>query len=96
MSLNKSLGRSVRSLSIHTAIDRDLGRRKPHQKQEKDLHALERKLISSTKWTQNAEHKSRSRNRSSMTLDEFIQYERNKEDKSINAKKLANERIRRK
>ncbi len=89
------MAKSFRSHSIHTAIERDLGRMKKHQKQERDLHFLERQIISSTKSNQHADYKKQTQNHSSMTLDEFLQHERIKQDKIINSKKLANERIRR-
>jgi len=88
------MGKSARSHSMHTAIQRDLDRMKKHSKQERDLHFLERKIISSTKSNQHTDYKKRTQNHSCMTLDEFLQHERIKQDKIINSRKLANERIR--
>ncbi|CAF0863871.1 unnamed protein product [Rotaria sordida] len=105
MSSNKSLEKQLRSHSIHATIARDLERMKRLQrlemKQAKDFHVFERRRNIHAKWNQRADHKilgqnsiNNNHNHSTMTLDEFMQHEKIKQDKIMNSKKLANERIR--
>jgi len=96
--------RSVRSHSIHVAIDRDYQRIKMGQKQdiklEKDFFNFQHRLSSYSKWNQRADSKIVSQNpttqeRPPMTLKEFLQREKIKYDNISNAKKIANQNIRR-
>lgn len=109
MSSNQFGGKSVRSHSIHVAIGRDYDRIKMAQKQdvklEKDLLSLERKLISHAKWNQRADSKNLLQNptnnnsnpqeRPAITLKEFMEREKIKQDNILNSKKVANQNIRR-
>ena len=96
---SKSTEKSIRSQSIHGTVERDYDRKKRQQiyeiKHEKGFQDLSRRMASSTKRPQRAERKAQDQNRSTMTLDEYMQMERNKGNHMINAKKLANGRIRR-
>ena len=92
--------------NIHTTISRDYDRKKFAAKQEtkveKDYEMLERKMMSRAKWNQRAENNNLCSNpsnnnsdRSATSLENYIQRERIKQDNIINAKRMANERIRR-
>ncbi|CAF3184392.1 unnamed protein product [Rotaria sp. Silwood2] len=106
MSSNTTLEKQIRSHSIHATIARDLERMKRLQRQEmkqaKDFRDLERRRNLNAKWNQRANNKILAQNSTNnntndhppMTLDEFMQHERIKQDKILNSKKLANERIR--
>ena len=106
MASYRSLEKSIRSHSIHVAVERDFNRMRRLQKQdikhEKDFLDLERKLNSHAKWNQHADQKNlnqtstnhNDQKRPSMTLDEFMQHEKAKYDIINNSKKVANERIR--
>ncbi|CAF1513060.1 unnamed protein product [Adineta steineri] len=93
------MGKTARSHSIYVAVERDYDRMKIQQKQdtkqEKDHHNLERRMMASTKWNQPTNQKPSKQNHSSKTLDEFMQDRKLQEENIINAKKMANERIRR-
>ena len=99
MSSNKVLEKQLRSHSIYATVARDLERMKRLQrlemKQAKDFHDFERRRNLNAKWNQRADHKiidqnskNNNHNHSSMTLDEFMQRERIKQDKIINSKKI--------
>ncbi|UJR14391.1 hypothetical protein I4U23_001388 [Adineta vaga] len=96
---NKSAEKSIRSHSVHVAVERDYNRKKRQQKheikQEKDFLDLERKITSTTKRSHPIEPKTLTPSRSGRSLEEFMRMEKMKEDKMINSKKLANDRIRR-
>ncbi|CAF4903691.1 unnamed protein product [Rotaria sp. Silwood1] len=105
MSSYKNLEKQLRSHSIHATIARDLERMKRLQRQEmkqaKDFRDLERRRNFNAKWNQRADHKilgqsstNNNHDPPSMTLEEFMQRERIKQDKIMNSKRLANERIR--
>jgi hypothetical protein len=104
MSSDRFTNKSVRSHSIHVAIGRDYDRLKMAQKQdiklEKDFLNFQRRLSCHLKWNQRADSKILNQNpisqeRSPMTLEEFMQREKIKHDNIFNAKKLANQNIRR-
>jgi hypothetical protein len=100
MSSYKSMGKTARSHSIHVAMERDYDRKKRLEKQEikyeKEYDVLQRRLTLRVK----SEHHSGNNNNNnqttpSITLDEFMQREKIKQENIIKAKQLANERIRR-
>lgn len=97
---------SARSRStIFIATIRDYDRKKLAEKHEskleKDYDALERKLISQSKWNQRAENnqirsaRMTNADRSKVSLEHFIERERLKQENILNAKQIANQRIRR-
>ncbi len=103
MSSNNSLSKSIRSHSIHVAIERDYRRirllQKQDIKQEKEFIKLQRKLSVHSKWNERADNKNSindktNQRRPSMTLEEFMEREKLKHNNMINSKKMANERIR--
>jgi len=105
----KSMGKGPRSHSaMHIATSRDYDRKKLAAKQElkleKDHDILERKMISRAKWNQRAENNNlrqtlttnnTNQDRSTTSLEDYIQREKIKQDNIINAKRMGNERIRR-
>ncbi|CAF2476979.1 unnamed protein product [Rotaria sp. Silwood2] len=106
----KSIGKGPRSNStIRTAIARDYDRKKlaaKHEvKLERDYDTLERKMMSRAKWNQRAENNNlrpnqtnnnnNNQDRTTISLEHYIQREKMKQDNIINAKHMANERIRR-
>lgn len=100
MSSDKVGGRSVRSHSIHIAMGRDYERiqmaKKQDLKLEKDFLNFERRLSSHAKWNQRIDSKNiNTQKRPSITLEEFMQREKIKQDNKLNAKRLANQNIRR-
>lgn len=106
---NKSIGNGSRSHShIRAAIARDYDRKKlaaKHElKFEKDYDTLERKMISRAKWNQRAENNiirpnatsnNTNQDRSAISLEDYIQREKIKQDNIVNSKRMGNERIRR-
>lgn len=101
-----STNKTVRSHSIHIAIARDHERIKMAERQtlklNQDLVKLERKMNSHAKWNERAANRLLQRNSLSqpsdhppMSMEEFLVHERIRQDKISNAKKLANENIRR-
>ena len=101
-----STNKAVRSHSIHVAIARDHERIKMAERQtiklNQDLLKLERKMNTNAKWNDRAAN--RLLQRSSLfqpsdhppiSMEEFLVHERIRQDKISNAKKLANENIRR-
>ena len=106
MSSEKYLGRSVRSHSIHIAVGRDYQRLKIAQKHdlklERDFLNLERKFASHAKWNQRAANKNlrqpatnSAQEKPPLTFEQFMQREKIKNDIISNAKKVANQHIRR-
>jgi beta-lactamase class D len=103
----KPIRKGPRSHStIHVATTRDYERKKlaaKHElKLEKDYDTLERKMISRAKWNQRAENKNLHQNsinnnsdHTTISLEDYIQREKIKQDNIINAKRMGNERIRR-
>lgn len=100
----KSISKGPRSHSqIHVATSRDYERKKLADKQElkleKDYDALERKMISKAKWNQRAENNhlrtTTTAESSSVSLEEYIQREKVKQDNISKSKRMGNERIRR-
>jgi hypothetical protein len=105
-----SSNKSVRNHSIHVAIARDYQRILRGQKQiaklKQDFLKFDRKIKSHAKWNERADQRSVSQtasvnainaqDRPPMTLEEFLVHERIKQEKISNAKKVANENIRRK
>jgi hypothetical protein len=104
----KSINKGPRSHSaMHVAIARDYDRKKLAVKQEvkfeKDYDTLERRMISRAKWNQRAENNNLRQpstnnplpERSTTSLDNYIQREKIKQDNILNAKRMGNERIRR-
>jgi len=108
MSSDKSSAAPVRSHSIHIAIRRDYERIKMVQKLDnklkKEFLDLERRFTSHAKWNQRADTKNirqiltnnnNTQEHSPITLEEFLQRQKIKHDNILNAKKLANQNIRR-
>ncbi|CAF1201952.1 unnamed protein product [Rotaria sp. Silwood1] len=106
----KSMGKGSRSNStIRTAIARDYDRKKLatklEVKLERDYDTLERKMMSRAKWNQRAENNNlrsnpttnhnNNQDRSTISLEHYIQREKIKQENIINAKRMGNERIRR-
>jgi len=103
----KSMAKGPRSKStIHVATSRDYERKKlaiKHElKLEKDYDILERKMMSGAKWNQRAENNNlrphlanNNPDRLTISLKDYIQREKLKQDNIINAKRMGNERIRR-
>jgi hypothetical protein len=106
----ESSNKSIRSHSIHVVFARDYQRliqaRKLDMKLKQDLLKLERKMNSNAKWNERADQRNVSQissvntinaqDRPPMTLQEFLVRDRIKQDNISNAKKVANENIRRK
>jgi nucleoside phosphorylase len=98
------MDQNVHSLNIHTTVSRDYDRRKIAQRHEVKCEQLydqlERQLKTKSKWNSRVDsnhlrsNDSKQRRVTSITLDEFIQQERNRQDQIIQAKKKANQRIR--
>ena len=95
--------KTVRSHSVHEAISRDRDREKMAERYElkcEQLYAgLARRMNAHAKWNQRADKKQLSatasqRARPTTTFEEFMERERVKQDQIIQAKKLANDRIR--
>ena len=101
--------KSVRSHSIHVAIARDYQRilraRKQEAKFQQDFLKYERKVASNAKWKERVDQRNAAKiaaariasgqDQPPMTFEEFMVRERIKQDNIINAKKVANENIRR-
>ncbi|CAF3755861.1 unnamed protein product [Rotaria magnacalcarata] len=96
---------NINRCSVHTIVARDFERMKLFKKrevqQEQELKTLERRLYAHKKWTRRANHKFLSEvalgthpERLPITLEEFMKREKIKQDKIINSKKVANEKIR--
>ncbi len=106
----ESSNKSIRSHSIHVVFARDYQRliqaRKLDMKLKQDLLKLERKMNSNAKWNERADQRNVSQissvntinaqDRPPMTLQEFLVRDRIKQDNISNARKVANENIRRK
>lgn len=103
-----SSNKAVRSHSIHIAIARDHERIKMAERQtvklNEDLLKLERKMYSNAKWNDRAVNRllqrdsifhSSDHHSPPISMEEFLVHERIRQDKISNAKKLANENIRR-
>lgn len=95
-------GSSRSHTTLHQATSRDYDRMKLAAKQELkhelDYDLLERKLISRAKWSQRAETNQVRLTKTSTPadrLDEYLQRQRSKQENSMKAKQLGNERIRR-
>jgi hypothetical protein len=95
--------KTIRSHSVHEAVSRDHERQKMAERQElkceQQYGTLIRRMISHAEWNQRADKKRLSamatqQPRPVTTLVEFMQRERVKQDQIIQAKKLANGRIR--
>lgn len=109
MSSSESSNRAVRSHSIHVVVNRDYRRIKMAQKQdiklEQDFLKLERKMMSHAKWNERADNRNLQRHSTcglnnaqdspAMTLDEYLARNKIKQENIGNAKKVANENIRR-
>lgn len=91
--------------AIHIATSRDYDRKKiaaKHEvKLEREYDTLERRMISGVKWSQRAENNNLQQtttttiNPDRSSLDEYLQREKAKQENINNAKRTANERIRR-
>ena len=97
------MSKTVRSHSVHEAVSRDRDRQKMAERQElkceKQYDSLARRMNAHAKWNQRADKNQLSTTTSQQprpvtTLEEFMQRERVKQDQIIQAKKLANGRIR--
>lgn len=93
--------------TVRAAVARDYDRKKLVEKREvkfeKDYDELERRMISRAKWHQRAENNNllpnqpntNNQDRSKISLEDFIERERIKQENIINSKRMGNERIRR-
>ena len=94
----------MRSLSVHTVISRDHDRLKMAErlqaKHDQMYESIDRRMKANARSVQRSDlqtihYETRHRNRTSVTLDEFMQNERNKQDQIVKAKESANQQIRR-
>lgn len=94
----------MRSLSVHTVISRDHDRLKMAErlqaKHDQMYASIDRRMKATARSIQRSDlqtihYEARQRNRSSVTLDEFMQTERSKQDQIVKAKESANQQIRR-
>lgn len=94
----------MRSLSVHTVISRDHDRLKMAERlqarHDQIYQSIDRRMKANARSIQRSDlqavqYDARQINRSTATLDEFMQREREKQQQIVKAKQSANEQIRR-
>ena len=94
----------MRSLSVHTVISRDHDRLKMAERlqarHDQIYQSIDRRMKANARSVQRSDlqaiqYDARQLNRSTATLDEFMQREREKQQQIVKAKQSANEQIRR-
>lgn len=94
----------MRSLSVHTVISRDRERHKMAERlqarYDQIYESVDRRMKANARLNQRTsvqtiEYEARQLNRSTATLDQFMQRAKDKQEKMIKAKELANQQIRR-
>lgn len=98
------MDKKLRSLSVHMVISRDHDRLKMAErlqaKHDQMYESIDRRMKANARSIQRSDlqtihYEARQQNRSTTTLDEFMQREKSKQDQMIKAKHSANQQIRR-